>query len=200
MYKITHSLLDAWEYACGEYSTPESLENFRKTLRKEQTPKTDAMLRGTQFEADVTFYAAFGQLQQVAENYPALEQRAIKTFGDKLRGAVPQVRATKQACIAGMDFWLVGVADFVKAGVIYDTKRVAHYEYGKYFSSTQHPMYFELFPEARQFTYLIFNGQDALEETYRRNDAPPIEMAIQRFVRDMRNLGELETYKEYWRV
>ena len=200
MFKITHSLLDAWEHACGEYSTPESLESFKKTLRKEQTPKTDAMLRGTQFEADVTFYAAHDQFQQPVETYTAYEQKAIRAFGDKLRGAVPQVGATKELRVMAMDFRLVGVADFVKAGVIYDTKRVMRYEYGKYFNSTQHPMYFELFPEAREFTYLIFNGQDALEETYRRSDTIPAELAIGRFIRDMRGIGELETYKKYWRV
>ena len=200
MYKITHSLLNAWEYATGEYADEDSLEEFKRTLRCEPIPKSNAMIMGNEFESNVTFFAKHNQFQQPTATYTKAEQLAIKTFGDKLRGAVPQVRATKELRIMEMNFKLVGVADFVKAGVIYDTKRVMRYEYGKYFSSTQHPMYFELFPEARQFTYLIFNGQNALEETYLRKDAEPIELAIRRFIRDMRGIGELETYKKYWEV
>ena len=200
MYKITHSLLNAWEYATGEYADEDSLEEFKRTLCCEPIPKSNAMIMGNEFESNVTFFAKHNQFQQPTATYTKAEQLAIKTFGDKLRGAVPQVRATKELRIMEMNFKLVGVADFVKAGVIYDTKRVMRYEYGKYFSSTQHPMYFELFPEARQFTYLIFNGQNALEETYLRKDAEPIELAIRRFIRDMRGIGELGTYKKYWEV
>ena len=200
MYKITHSLLGAWEYATGEYADENSLEEFRRTLRREPQKQNKAAVLGCEFEDNVTFYAKHGQFQQPTATYTRAEQLAIKTFGDKLRGAVPQIKTSKVIRLMEMDFKLVGVADFVKAGVIYDTKRVQHYEYGKYFKSTQHPMYFELFPEAWQFTYLIFNGQDALEETYLRRDAEPIELAIRRFIRDMRSIGELETYKKYWEV
>lgn len=200
MFKITHSLLGAWDYATGEYATDDSLEEFKHTLRREPHKQSAAAAQGQEFEDNVTFYAKHGQFLQPTATYTRAEQLAIKTFGDKLRGAVPQIKTSKVIRIMEMDFKLVGVADFVKAGVIYDTKRVQRYEYGKYFKSTQHPMYFELFPEARQFTYLIFNGQDALEETYQRRDAEPIELAIRRFIRDMRSFGELDTYKKYWEV
>jgi hypothetical protein len=59
-------------------------------------------------------------------------------------------------------------------------------------------MYFELFPEAVRFDYLIFDGYQTHKETYRRADCEPIQNHISRFIRDLRDIGLLETYKEYW--
>ena len=198
MFRITHSLLSAWDYATGEKAGDDSLSDFVKTLRREPKPRTDAMQAGIDFEDAVTFYSVHGRLER--DDYREPEQRAIIKFGEKVRWAAPQVRAEKVVKIGGMDFLLVGVADYLKAGIIYDTKRIGMYEYGKYVENTQHPMYFELFPEAVRFDYLIFTGYETHIETFRRADCQPIQVHITRFIRDLKDVGLFETYKEYWEV
>lgn len=218
MFRITHSLLSAWDYATGDRAGDDSLTDFLKTLRREPKERTKAMQTGIDFEDEVTFYAANGFLKhgdapkmqtitamgdtiiQDVHTYSEAERKAIIKFGEKVRWAAPQVRAEKQVKIGGMDFLLVGVADYLKAGIIYDTKRVGMYEYGKYVGNTQHPMYFELFPEAVRFDYLIFNGYETHIETFRRADCKPIQTYISSFIRDLRDVGMLETYKQYWEV
>lgn len=216
MFRVTHSLLSAWDYATGDKADTDSLAEFIKTLKREPKERTQSMQAGIDFEDEVTFYAANGYLKhddapkmqvttamgdtiiQDVYTYSEAERKAIIRFGNKVRDAVPQVRAESQMTINGMDFLLVGVADYLKAGIIYDTKRIGMYEYGKYVGSTQHPMYFELFPEAVRFDYLIFDGYQTHTEPYRRADCEPIQNHISRFIRDLRDIGLLETYKEYW--
>ncbi len=216
MFRITHSLLSAWDYATGDGAGDDSLAEFVKTLKREPKQRTQAMQAGIDFEDEVTFYAANGYLKcddapkmqvitamgdtiiQDVRTYTEAERKAIIKFGKKVLGAVPQVRAESQMTINGIDFLLVGVADYLKAGIIYDTKRIGMYEYGRYVGNTQHPMYFELFPEAVRFDYLIFDGYQTHVETFRRTDCEPIQNHIARFTRDLRDVGLLETYKEYW--
>lgn len=158
MYRVTHSLLSAWDYATGEKASDNSLAEFMSTLRREPRERTKAMQDGIDFEDEVTFYAANGYLKhddapkmqvvtamgdtiiQDVHAYTDAERKAIIRFGKRVRFAVPQVRAEKRMTINGMDFLLVGVADYLKAGIIYDTKRVGMYEYGRYVGNTQHPV------------------------------------------------------------
>ena len=196
MYRITHSLLSAWDYATGDTAGDDSLAEFIKTLKREPKERTKAMQAGIDFENAVTFYSIHRGLEH--DNYTEAERNAIIRFGEKVRFAAPQVRAESKLTIAGMEFLLVGVADYLKAGIIYDTKRVSRYEYGRYVENTQHPMYFELFPEAVRFDYLIFDGYQMYRETFRRDDCEPIQYHIMRFINDLRDIGLLETYKEYW--
>ena len=200
MFRITHSLISAWDYATGEYATDNSLDEFMATLRREPHERSKSMQIGVDFESEVTYYAANGQLQKSDADYADAERAAIVGFGSRVRNSVPQVRAEKRMKIGGMDFQLVGVADYLKAGIIYDTKRVGRYEYGKYVSSSQHPMYFELFPEAIRFDYLIFDGGQTYTETFRRGECTPASILISRFIRDMRDAGLIDTYKQYWEV
>ena len=217
MFRITHSLLSAWDYATNDRAGDDSLAEFVKTLKREPKERTKAMQAGIDFEDEVTFYATNGYLKyddapkmqvitamgdtiiQDVRTYSEAERKAITRFGEKVRFAAPQVRAEKEVKIGGMDFLLVGVADYLKAGIIYDTKRISRYEYGRYVGNTQHPMYFELFPESMRFDYLIFDGYQTHIETFRRADCEPIQNYILRFISDLRDVGLLETYKEHWR-
>ena len=63
-----------------------------------------------------------------------------------------------------MDVVLYGRLDALKAGTIYDIKFSKGYERGKFYSSTQHPTYMLLIPEAQQFSYLVSNGMDVWTE------------------------------------
>jgi len=98
----------------------------------------------------------------------------------------------------GIEFVCYGVADFVKAGIIYDTKFSHKYKAGKYLTSPQHPMYFYLCPEAYEFQYLICDGMSCYKEAYRPEDTEPIEDIIRRFLSWMRRTGRMEEYTKNW--
>ena len=102
--------------------------------------------------------------------------------------------------VAGLDFHLYGVCDYVKAGIIYDIKRVQRYEYGKYLHSPQHPMYLHLLPGASKFAYLIFDGTSTYTETYRRGDFEPIEDTISRFINWLLANGYINDYFTHWEM
>ena len=59
-------------------------------------------------------------------------------------------------------------------------------------------MYMGLCPEARKFTYLIFDGSNVYTETYRRGDFRPIEDTVTSFLRWLYETKNLEDYKKYW--
>lgn len=61
-----------------------------------------------------------------------------------MRGGVLQYKARKPIEAGGMQLLLYGRLDCLKAGEIIDIKFSKGYDVGKYFSSTQHPAYFEL--------------------------------------------------------
>lgn len=187
MLKITHSLLTAWRYATDDGSTEKQFESFLRTLRKEKEPDSAAMQDGRTFETLVNACAMFPQDKVECDDADWLE--AGKKFGKLCAGGVQQVRVEKKKRISGEDFKLVGVADVVKAGRIFDIKKVVRYEYGKYFESTQHPMYFELMPGAIRFDYLIFDGKMCYNETYRRGDFISIESTIKRFADYLHDVG-----------
>ena len=86
----------------------------------------------------------------------------------------------------------------MKAGEIIDVKFTKSYDAGKYFGSTQHPTYFELIPEARQFTYIASNGRDVWPETYFREDAPSIFPVISDFFDWLRAVDLMQVYQEKW--
>jgi hypothetical protein len=197
LYRITHSLLSAFDYATSEDATENNWDSFMQTLLREPFVPTAAMEKGIAFEAEVSHYAKTGFLRDGLD-VPKAEKETIFRFGNILYGATQQVRAEKQICVNGLDVLLVGVADFVKAGIIYDTKRVTRYEYGKYSLSSQHPMYFELFPEAREFQYLIWDGYIAYTETYHRGEYIPIEVTIAEFLQALESLELLDVYKKNW--
>ena len=196
MYKITHSLLEKWIRATDPDAGEEAYVAFLQALERKPAPKTKAMQAGIDFEAEVNKWALSGHTGFKDER----ERKAIIQFGNRLHGAQLQVRAKKVMDIAGMPFLLVGVADALRAGIISDIKRVQRYEYSKYFASTQHPMYMELFPEAIRFDYLIFDGTYCYREQYRRGDFQPIQEHVAAFVRYLDAADLMNTYKNLWRV
>lgn len=192
MYRITHSLLESWRRAT-DADAAGTTEDFIQTLRRVPKPQTDAMLRGIKFENEITDIVVHGG--RVSKG---VEDKVILSFARKVAGSTPQVRAEKKVIVRNKPLYLVGVADFVRAGIIYDTKRVSRYEYGKYIDSTQHPMYFELFPEARRFDYLIYDGQYAYTETYRPDECRPIIETIGEFLDYLQDTCLMPTYEQYW--
>jgi hypothetical protein len=188
LLRITHSLLASYMYATDSESPDNAYDRFLRVLNREKEPDTPAMKEGRRFEDEVTKVIGGG----VSEDTFATE------FGRLLDGATPQVRAEKVLHVSGLDWNLVGVADFIRAGTIYDTKRVSRYEYGKYQRSTQHPAYFRLFPEANTFIYLIHDGKYNYQEQYLRADTAPIEPYIMIFYEFLKTNKLFDIYQEKW--
>lgn len=197
-YLITHSLLSSWIYAMKENpyedatSEKDPFAEFLKVLNREPTETNQAMQNGIDFENLVTDIVN-GEGDATDKWYDAAEKIARI-----IRGGQLQCRASKEIEVGGMTFVLYGRLDALKAGVIYDIKFSKSYDVGKYFSSTQHPTYFELIPEANEFTYLVSNGSSVWPETYRRDETRSIFSDISDFVSWLKVQGLLETYKSKW--
>lgn len=196
-YWLTQSLLSSWIYylnADDEYAQS-AWDSFVSTLRREEKEPTKAMQDGILFEDMVNRLVA-GQAPE--GDFNAKWDAAARRFAGRCSGGLSQVPVTGDLSVAGMDFCLYGVCDYVKAGLIMDIKKVTRYEYGKYQHSPQHPMYLHLLPEAKRFDYLIFDGSNCHVEAYRREDCKPIEQTIAEFIRFLKYTGGLDVYKYFW--
>lgn len=196
MFYLTQTLLSSWQHFLDSEDTyaEDALASFIQTLKREPKETTSAMQAGIDFEAAINAEVA-GTPVDIQNEKAA---RAIRRFSRLCAGGQPQVPVSGQITAAGLEICLYGVCDYVKAGTIYDIKRVQRYEYGKYFHSPQHPMYLHLVPGAAKFSYLIFNGTDTFIETYRRGDFPPIEETITTFIHWLRENGYMSLYEEHW--
>ena len=200
MYLLTHSLLAAWLWAIKDtQSEQDHMEEFMLTLRRQPTPKTEAMQAGIDFEDLVT---AIVNKEYRAEGHGTQDQHkwygAAVKVASEVSGGQLQYKAKKELTISGTDVLLYGRLDALKAGTIYDIKFSKRYERGKYIDSTQHPVYLELIPEASSFTYLISNGIDVWTETYRRDETKSIIPTIETFFEWLDSMGLMEEYRKAW--
>ena len=191
-YLVTHSLLSSWLYAMRENPYSDGAEDpwadFLRTLRREPGEQSDAMTKGLDFELDV--------MRCVDGKEPKYPGAAV--VADIVRGGVFQVSQNKRLTVSGMPVILHGRLDALKAGVIYDIKYTGKYERGKYFESTQHPVYFELVPEAMEFTYVVSDMNTVWTETYRRDETPSIIPTVQDFFGWLETVGLIGEYCQYW--
>lgn len=196
MFYLTQSLLSSWRHYLDSDDTGSdaALDSFLSVLQRKKQEPTPAMQAGRDFEAAINAVVA----RKNVELDGSKEARAVLRFSRLCAGGQPQVPIAGTRNIAGLEFRLYGVCDYVKAGTIYDIKRVQRYEYGKYFHSPQHAMYMELIPAAKKFVYLIFNGADTFTETYRREDTPPIEETIREFVRWLGDNRYMNLFENHW--
>lgn len=191
-YKITQTLLGAWQYG---FTSEKGFEDFLNTLNRVKTPPTQAMLDGRQFENVVNAVLDGAEIQQDHKWYePIMELKPILDNSQK------QVSLFKDIIINNTIFTLNGVLDFLKCGVIYDTKFSKTYHFGKYFNSPQHSMYFRLVPEAYEFNYLVCDGKSVFTETYYPQDIEPIEHTIVEFMRYLEKYKLLDTYFDKWQI
>lgn len=217
-YLLTHSLLSSWLHAIKEdpyedaTTERDNYAEFLDVLNRVQTPPTEAMQNGNEFEKLVTDIAT-GRFVPEFETDGTVNRKTGEVMGhDKyprwydaaskvaeiVRGGQFQVKAKKPVTVNGTDFLLYGRLDVLKAGDIDDIKFTKNYYRGKYFSSTQHPMYMELVPEARRFNYLVSNGTDVWTEAYTREETPDIYPIISDFVDWITEQGLLSIYMEKW--
>ena len=199
-YTVTHSLLSSWLYAISENPYEDAtterdpMAEFMQTLRREPTPTSEAMQKGIDFE-DLVTAILNGAGDQTNEWYYAANRIAAI-----IRGGVLQYSAKKQVRIGNRDVLLYGRLDALKGGIIYDIKYTGHYEAGKFFDSTQHPMYMRIVPEAREFTYLISNGKEFWQETYRRDETGDIDGIVAHFYEWLKVQGLDDLYREKWQA
>lgn len=198
---VTHSLLSSWLYTLKENpyddATTEGdpMEDFLQVLRREPRETTEAMQNGINFENLVTRIVN-GRF----ETTPADDRwyDAATQIADIVRGGILQYRVKKEVRVRGMSVLLYGVLDVLKAGTIYDIKFTKNYDRGKFFGGTQHPMYFELVPEATEFTYLASNGTAVFQETYRREETPSILRDVSDFFSWLEEAHLMDLYREKW--
>lgn len=200
-YLITHTLLGAWQYAMSEdpyadaTTERDPMEDFMKVLRREPREATEAMQNGLDFEA-LCYRLARGINETTNKDdkwYDAASQIA-----ETIRGGAIQYKAKTTLTVSGTELLLFGVLDVLKAGTIYDIKFTKNYDRGKFFDSTQHPAYFELVPEAREFTYLVSNGSAVFTETYRREETRSIVPTIADFFSWLDAAGLMWYYQQKW--
>lgn len=199
MYLLTHSLLSSWLYAMKSSpyedltSERDAYGDFLKTLRREPTETTQSMQNGIDFENMVTDIVNGAEVDSEEKWY-----NAASTVAKIVRGGQLQYKAKKRIVVLGVPILLYGRLDVLKAGEIIDIKFSSGYERGKYFDSTQHPVYLELIPEAYQFTYLITNGSDVWKETYRSEETNSIIPTIEYFLAYLKESGLWEEYAKHW--
>lgn len=163
---MTASLLNSWKWTLNTGDA----DSFMKTLRREPTPKTEAMVRGDEFEA--------WAYKNIPEVMVGQHQLALKRYSG--------------------NYLLYGRLDSLHAGVIYDLKYTGHYEVGKFFGSPQTSMYFELVPDAKKFIYIISDGKELYREEYQRQEAEPIMSMIHDFDTWLRLNNLRSTYEKHW--
>ena len=170
------------------------MEEFRSVLRREPQVQTQAMLDGIRFENLVQSVCEGQELDSTHEWY-----KPVTKIAGIVQGGQYQVKASREIVVDGVCFVCYGVLDFLKAGIIYDTKLSKTYKFGKYLNSPQHPMYFYLCPEVREFQYLISDGKWAYREVYRPDDVEPIDHTIRTFMKWLEKTDNVRLFCEHRR-
>lgn len=194
-FLMTQSLLSSWLYQYKAKEQEKAHEEFLKTLRREHIPENQAMQDGIQFENMVTAYCD-GANPPEGHKW----EKGVKAVGNVVKGSQFQVALYRDTVIEGLSFLLYGRLDALKAGTIYDIKHSHAYRVGKYLDSPQHPMYFALCPEAREFVYLVSDGQDLYREIYRREETQPVGSLILNFIRYLEQSHLEEIFIKKWKA
>ena len=191
--RVTKTLLDAWLWS---FKRDDGYEDFLKTLNREKSPPTKAMLDGQKFENCVNNVLDGAEISEDHEWY-----NAVIEMSQYLVGSQQQVVLFRETVVDGQLFLLHGVLDYLRAGVIYDCKFSKNYHLNKYLSSTtQHSLYLALVPEARRFEYLSSDGTWVYKEIYPREIVDPIEPSLRQFMAYLKKHDLWKTYIEKWRV
>ena len=194
-FLLTQSLLASW---LRMYCTPDpdqAQKDFVRVLKRQPTRPNRSMLDGIQFENMVSACAA-GVDPPEKHKWSG----AVREMAGILAGAPFQIPAYADKEISGLRFLLYGRIDTLKAGTIYDIKFSRAYQPGHFLNSPQHPMCFELVPEAQAFEYLVFTGSDICREQYSPADTPPIDEAIKQFVAYLETAKLEDIYIKHWKA
>ena len=189
-YLLTQSLLSSYKY----YLINGDKEEFLRVLNREKGETSKAMLDGIEFE-DTVWKAANGWEIPADHKW----HDCVYETASIIKDGVYQAKISRDLEVGGITYVIYGIFDFLKAGVIYDTKFSKTYRVGKYLDSPQHPFYFFLCPEAYQFTYLISDGKFVYKESYTPTDDNAILRWIRGFANFLDKQGLTEVYQEKWK-
>lgn len=199
-YQITQTLIGSWVYLsnCRDECKEDAYNDFLNTLNRIPTEPNEAMQNGLEFEKAV-YAVAKGDLLQSGHKWA----NGISSVATAIKGAQTQVKASRELRIGDMTLFVYGILDALKAGTIYDVKFLnksfgSAELAGKYLDSPQHPTYFYIVPEAREFIYLVSDGEDLYTERYTRENSRPFEEVAREFLASLAAMNLLDTYKEKW--
>jgi hypothetical protein len=189
---LTQSILSDFEWV---FRKDDGCADFLRTLRREQKPQTSAMLDGIEFENAVMTIAHDQAVDgsHVDSWIACADEVARECYWGQF-----QVRLSRELIVDDVTFLCYGVLDCLRAGEIIDIKFSKTYSAGKYIDSPQHPMYFYLCPEARQFVYLVSDGEYVYREMYTPDITEPIELLVRQFMRWMKQRGLWDEYTALW--
>lgn len=192
--RVTKSLLDSWLYS---YRKEDGYEDFLRTLNREKSPPTQAMLDGTAYENMLNNVLNGEPIYMENEYYDVLIEMAYE-----LQGSQQQVVLFKDVDINGQPTLLHGVLDYLIAGHIYDCKFSKTYHLNKYLweYTAQTGMYLALVPEAFDFTYIITDGKYVYRERYPRDIVPPVEYTINQFYQFLKAHDLWGIFESKWSV
>lgn len=200
-YEITASLLNSFYYQwnCVDYvkqdfdgtmeksfdercdiARDNAHQEFLNALNRIHTPTTFAQQRGMDFE-------------------DACCAGKVPVVSEIIKDGVFQPTYYKMVKVDGLQIQLKGRLDVLKAGTIYDMKRVSRWHGPEHYKkSVQHWMYLELVPEASQFIYLINDGYVTHFEIYHRYEAKPVEPFVYEFIEYLKSQNLLDIYLNAW--
>lgn len=181
-YLITPSLLNSWKYAISLENEYGNLEEFIRTLSREPIESNEAIENGFKFE------------EYMIQNYEPTKNGSY------------QVKLSKNITTKTGTYVLYGRLDCLKAGIIYDYKYTGSYDVGKFYDSYQHPIYFEICPEADKFEYLISNNyKDGKEDInlyheiyYREDIKMDLSQEIDNFIEWLKTNNLYNLFCEKW--
>lgn len=201
-YLITQTLLSAWNYMhdCHISCSEDAYTDFMDTLNRVHKEPSPAMQNGITFECEV-----YRMANGLPKRFETPWESGIQAVADVIRGAAIQVKLSRNLVVDGREYLVYGIADAVKAGTIYDVKfsnkDFASAELpGRYLNSPQHPAYMYALPEAREFVYLVSDGEDLYTERYDRKSTRSIEDIVREFVAYLKVAGLKDVYESRWRT
>ena len=190
--RITQTLLSAYEWA---FKKDDGYEDFLRTLNREKSPPTKAMLDGIRYENCLNNVLKGEKITEDHEWFSPIAEMSIE-----LCGAQQQVVLFKEIEVDGQIFLLHGVLDYLREGHIWDCKFSKTYKLNKYLGAPQTSMYMELVPEARDFTYIVSDGDWVYRERYPREIVPPIQPYIKNFMNFCKKHDLWNIYEQKWRM
>lgn len=190
--RVTQTLLTSWEYS---FKTDDGYESFLKTLNREKTPPTKAMLDGIRYENCLNSVL-------LGEHLPPDHEWLfpITEMAEELQGSQQQVTLFKEIQVDGQTTLLHGVLDYLRAGEIWDCKFSKTYHLNKYLNCPQLMMYLSLVPEARRMTFIVSDGKYVYRERYPRDIVEPIDLTIKYFYEYLKRYDLWKTFIEKWSV
>ena len=157
MDRLRVSVTDLEAFRLFRLNEDATVEDFLARLRRE-TPPTPAMMAGTAFHKALE-RASEGEAETLeADGWRFL----IACDADLALPPVREVKVERVFAVDGCEVTLVGVADAVHGGIVYDHKLSARFDAERYLTGLQWRCYLPLFG-ARRFVWNVFEARETAE-------------------------------------